>query len=147
MNICTFFGHRDTPEKIEPILRSALITFIEERGIELFYVGNHGNFDRMVKRVLRELRCAYPHIRYAVVLAYLPAEKFSFSGEQDFETIYPEGLELVPRKYAILKRNEWMLKQADHVITYIKHPSGGAAKFHDLACRKGKHVLNLAETE
>ena len=52
---CTFFGHRCVPQKIEPTLRSTLIDLIENHGADLFYVGNHGEFDAMVRRTLREL--------------------------------------------------------------------------------------------
>ena len=46
---CTFFGHRYVPQKIEPTLRSTLIDLIENHGADLFYVGNHGDFDAMVR--------------------------------------------------------------------------------------------------
>ena len=50
MAVCTFFGHRDTPKKIEPILKSTLIDLIENKKVDLFYIGNQGNFDYMVRR-------------------------------------------------------------------------------------------------
>ena len=34
--ICTFFGHRFVPQKIEPTLRSTLIDLIENHGADLF---------------------------------------------------------------------------------------------------------------
>lgn len=74
MLTCTFFGHRDTPREIRPILRSTLIDLIENKNVLNFYVGNHGNFDAMVSGTLRELKEIYP-IRYAVVFAYLPNQK------------------------------------------------------------------------
>ena len=70
----TFFGHKDTPKEIEPILRSTLIDLIENKNVNLFYVGNNGNFDTMVRRQLEDLSQLYP-ITYNVVLAYLPTEK------------------------------------------------------------------------
>lgn len=62
MSVCTFFGHRDCPETIRPKLHAALVELIEERGVDSFYVGNHGTFDRMVSSLLRELSERYPHI-------------------------------------------------------------------------------------
>ena len=50
MGVCTFFGHRDTPGKIEPLLRATLAALIEDHDVDLFYVGNHGGFDLMVKK-------------------------------------------------------------------------------------------------
>ena len=57
---CTFFGHRDAPDTIKPILREKIIDLIENRGVDLFYVGNQGAFDRMTIKVLRELKEKYP---------------------------------------------------------------------------------------
>ena len=39
--------------------------------------------------------------------------------------IYPE-LDNVPLRFAISKRNKWMVEQADIVIAYITHTYGGA---------------------
>ena len=72
--ICTFFGHKDTPKEIEPTLRSTLIDLIANKNVNVFYVGNNGNFDTMVRRQLEELSQTYP-ISYSVVLAYLPMSK------------------------------------------------------------------------
>ena len=69
----TFFGHRDTPKEIEPALRLTLIDLIENKNVTVFYVGNHGNFDAMVRRQLEDLSKTYP-IKYYVVLAYMPSK-------------------------------------------------------------------------
>ena len=72
---CTFFGHRDCPETIKPKIRTAVIDLIENHGVTMFYVGNQGNFDRMVRSILKEVTTAYPEVGYAVVLAYMPSAK------------------------------------------------------------------------
>ena len=144
MSVCTFFGHRDCPSSVRPKLRAVLVELIERHGVEQFYVGRQGAFDAMVCSVLRELAEVYPHISYAVVLERLPSPRdeafWDFS-----DTVFPEGLETVPPRFAISKRNEWMLKQADFVVTYITHNWGGAAQYAEKAHRQGKRVLNLAE--
>ena len=56
---CTFFGHRIVPNEIEPTLRSTLIDLIDNHDVDLFYVGNHGGFDAMVHKVLKELSAIY----------------------------------------------------------------------------------------
>ena len=63
----TFFGHRDAPDTIKPILREKIIDLIENKGVDLFYVGNQGAFDRTAIRVLRGLKEEYPKIQYYVV--------------------------------------------------------------------------------
>ncbi|MBQ6263653.1 MAG: hypothetical protein IJK58_09085 [Clostridia bacterium] len=140
---CTFFGHRYVPQKIEPTLRSTLIDLIEHHEVDLFYVGNHGDFDAMVRRVLRELSAKYP-IRYHVVLAYMPEKQDEYRLTDYSDTILPEGIETVIKRFAINYRNKWMIEQSDFVVTYVVHDSGSrAAQFKKLAGRKGKTIINL----
>ena len=120
MAACTFFGHRDCPASIRPALRSVLLELIEEKGVSTFYVGSQGAFDALAASVLQELRAQYPHIRCRMVLAYFPRQQDAFP----LETLLPEGIEAVPRRFAISWRNRWMLRQADYVVTYVTHGWG-----------------------
>ena len=138
--VCTFFGHKDTPKEIEPTLRSTLIDLIENKNVNVFYVGNNGNFDTMIRRQLEDLSQTYP-ITYSVVLAYLPTAKNKY--DDLTHTIYPEGLETVPRRFAISWRNKWMIQQSEVVVTYVTHNFGGAAQFKELAEQLQKMVVNL----
>ena len=138
----TFFGHKDTPEEIEPTLRSTLIDLIENHDATVFYVGNNGNFDTMVRRQLEALSHTYP-ITYSVVLAYLPTKKSEYDDYTN--TILPEGIETVPKRFAISYRNKWMIQQSDIVVTYVTHSFGGAAQFKDMAKKLGKTVIELSE--
>ena len=140
---CTFFGHRDAPHTIEPYLRAAIIELIENKGVDLFYVGNQGAFDRMVIRVLRTLKEEYPKIQYYVVLAYVPHNKERSGLEDGDSTVYPECLDKTPPKYAIIKRNNWMVEKCDYAITHVTHITNGAYEFNRLAEVKGKRVINL----
>ncbi len=142
--ICTFFGHRDAPQDIYNKLEAVLIDLIENEQVNIFYVGSQGSFDGMAKKALTNLKAIYPHIKYAVVLAYMPEKNSTLDYKDYSDTILPEGLERVPPKFAISKRNEWMLNKADFVVTYVKYSVGGAAKFKALAEKKGKNVINLA---
>ena len=140
---CTFFGHRDTPVIVKPLLRQVIIDLIEHHGVTQFYVGSQGNFDTMARSLLSELVQIYP-IHYAVVLAYLPKENDpSLDGSH---TILPGGFESVPPRFAIDQHNRWMINQSDFVVTYVRSPIGGAAKFKALAERKGKTVVDAEET-
>jgi hypothetical protein len=142
--VCTFFGHHDCPETIKPKLRETLIELIKHDGVDLFYVGNQGAFDAVVRSVQRELALEYSHISYAVVLVYMPVKRNEYDERSD--TMLPEGIETVPRRFAISWRNKWMLRQADYVVTYITHSWGGAAQFAELAEKKAKKVINIAES-
>ncbi len=143
MKICTFFGHRDCPNTIEPKLQDVLEELIIHHHVDTFYVGNQGQFNALVYRTLQELGKTYPHIRITVVLAYLPGKKTE--GNYYDDTILPDGIESTPPCYAISYRNDWMLKQADYAVTYITHSFGGAAQYAEKAARQKKIVINLAD--
>ena len=141
MPSCTFFGHRDCPDSIRPKLRSVLINLIENQQADTFYVGRQGSFDALVYATLRELAAEYPHIRYAAVL-----ERLSGKNTDDFtETLFPGAMENLPPRFAIDRRNNWMLQQAEFVVVYVTHTWGGAAQFAGKAEKQGKTVINLAD--
>lgn len=140
-----FFGHGNAPSDLEPRIEQAVIQLMEENENIAFLVGTHGRFDAMARSVLKRLAPQYPNMKYRIVLAYMPIKK---EDEVDrFEglpTMLPEGIENVPKKYAISYRNDFMVKECDTVICYITHDWGGAAQFVEKARRKGKLIINLA---
>lgn len=142
MKSCTFLGHRDSSEEIKPLVKQVIISLIKKEGITDFYIGNHGNFDRMAYGILKEISEEYNKIRYAVVLAYLPNKKEDIIYKN---TIYPEGIETIPKKFAISFRNKWMINNSDIVVAYVKHSFGGAAQFLKYAKNQKKNIINIAE--
>ncbi|MDE6763885.1 MAG: DUF1273 domain-containing protein [Oscillospiraceae bacterium] len=135
---CTFFGHADAPSEVKSKLREEVIKLIENRGADRFYVGNHGSFDRMALAVLKELSEVYPQIDYCVVYAYLPQDCEDF-----LHTVYPEGIENVPKRFAINFRNNWMIRHADIVITFVRNSFGNAAKFKNAAEKHGREIVEI----
>ena len=141
MKSCTFFGHRDATEEIKPRLRQAVIDLIEKEGVLRFYVGAQGRFDGMVRNLLKELAEIYP-IRFEVVLAYLPSPERKECPE-GFPVFLPEGQENVPFRFAIDRRNRWMVAESDYVVSYTYKAHGGAVKFTEYAAKKGKTVIKI----
>lgn len=139
MSSCALFGHRDCPPSLRPLLLKTLLDLIKTQSVSVFYVGNQGNFDALALSVLGELSGIYPQIRYTVVLAYLPKAGEFF----DFPTLFPEEVQNGPPRFAVCRRNRWILEQSDWVVAYVTHPGGGAAQFVRLAQCKGKSVLLL----
>ena len=140
--VCTFFGHHNVSDDVEQKIASVLIDLIENKGVTDFYVGNQGKFDYYVRKNLKSLKKMYLHIQYSVVLAYFPVEQ----RDEDYtDTIFPDGLEKAIPRFAIIKRNEWMIERADYVVTYVSHPFGNAEKFKKMALKKGKTVIELAQ--
>ncbi len=141
--VCTFFGHRDTGDEILPRLKEKIIDLIISEQVDKFYVGNQGHFDYMVRKVLGEIKMAYPFIVFSVVLAYMPQNACEWDESKYIDSEYPEALADVPRRFAIDKRNRWMLERSDFVITHVTRSFGGAAKFKEIAERKKKRVINI----
>lgn len=139
--VVTFFGHRDAPPWIRASLRDTLVSLIEKENATLFYVGNHGDFDRIALSVLRSLKSIYPHIRFCMVLAYMPHQQ---NFPPDVETLLPAQSVQSPPRFAIENRNCWMLENSDTVITYVTHSFGGAVKFKERAIAAGKRVFELS---
>ena len=141
--VCTFFGHRDCYELDDAVLQNAIEILINN-GIDTFYIGNNGRFDDMAFSCLSSLQKTHKNISFSVVLAYLPTKE-----TQDVEyyaySLYPEEVEAAPRKFAIERRNAWMLDRSDFVICYVTCSFGGAAKYMNRAIKQGKHIINLGE--
>ena len=57
-------------------------------------------------------------------------------------SVYPP-LERVPRRFAIARRNRWMVDQADVVVACVQRSWGGAAEMLRYAQRRGKAVLSF----
>lgn len=147
MNACTFFGHGNCPDSVAPHIREVIRHLVEDHAVTMFYVGNNGHFDTLVRQSLRKLKLAYPQVRYAVVLAYMPKEKKEYDFTDYSDTMLPEGIETVHPRFAISWCNKWMLKQSQYVVTYITHSWGGAVQFAEMAEKQKKHVINLALRE
>lgn len=148
--ICCFAGHANIPDKenVKSKLKKEIINLIENEGVTTFYSGGKGDFDWLCAHVVDNLRKDYPFIKSFLILAYMPKEKDEDNEEllKLFDdTIYP-NLETVPQRFAIIKRNEWMIDNSNFLIAYIEHSWGGALKTLEYAKRK-KHfsVINVGQ--
>ena len=142
--ICCFFGHRDTSEAIRPALYAEIERHITQYGVTVFYVGKHGSFDRMSVAVLCEVKEKYPHIEICLIHSYMPVKKDEYEEKLYDGTLLPNGMELVPKKFAITHRNRFVAEQSGYVIAYVRTSCGGAYEAVQYAKRKNKRVTNLA---
>jgi len=140
----TFFGHRDAPKTIYPIIENTIKKLIEEKNATLFYVGNNGDFDYMVKIALQNLKVQFVYIDYYVVVAFKPRINDMIKLRRN--VLYPDCLQTVSNTAAIPVRNMWMIERADVVIAYVSQKKGGAWRFSRIAKDKGKQVINIATT-
>ena len=139
MNV-TFCGHSKLyqTENISKWLDIILPALIEG-GATTFYLGGYGAFDSLAAAAVRRQKTKYPNIEAVLVLAYLNRE---MDASRYDGTTYPP-LETVPPRYAIVRRNEWMVRESDVVISGVTHGWGGAAKTLDYAKRRGKVIVQF----
>ena len=138
--IVTFCGHREVweAERVRDWLSQNVESLIL-RGADKFYLGGYGAFDRMAASVVREQKRKYPDIVSVLVLAYL--DRKADSGGYDYTTYPP--LESVPRRYAIPRRNQWMVRESDVLVACVLHDWGGAAATLEYARRRKKEIIRL----
>ena len=138
----TFCGHRRIFNQVEGVnTLKKTITELMLEGATEFYLGGYGEFDALAARIIFEIKAAHSNTTTALILAY-PNQKFD-SNFYD-ETIYPP-LETVPKKFAITRRNEWMVDQSDVIVAYVTHDFGGAAAMLRYAERKKKQIFLLTQ--
>ena len=138
--IVTFCGHSKIYETCEiskwlDIILPSLI----EGGAATFYLGGYGDFDSLAAAAVQRQKAIYPNIESVLVLAYLnrDVDISRYDG-----TTYPP-LEKVPPRYAIVRRNEWMVRESDVVISGVTHGWVGAAKTLDYARHRQKVIFQF----
>ena len=143
--ICSFFGHRDTSSEIRPALYVEIERHITQCNVTIFYVGEHGRFDRMSVSVLCDLKQKYPHIKICLIHSHMPGKKERCEEKRYDCTLLPDGMEFVPKKFAITHRNRFVVNESDYVIAHVRTTWGGAYDAMQYAKRKKKYVINLAD--
>jgi len=137
MKTCFFIGHREADERLLPELMSVVERLIIEEQVSCFYVGGYGGFDRIAASAIKRSKQNHPEITLMLVLPYHPAERpveipHGFDG-----TYYPEGMEKVPRRFAIVKANEIMVNTSDWLIAYVRHGASNSRKILEYAQHRG----------
>ncbi len=145
--VITFCGHSNClfSDEEKEKLKQLLIKEIRKNPTCKFYLGGYGDFDSLCLRTLRELKTYFPNIELLFITPYLDKNysKLELAKYYYDDIIFPP-IENVPRKFAILKRNEWMVESADLVIAYVKYSWGGAAKTLKYAKRKKVPIIYIA---
>lgn len=145
--IITFCGHSEINEdraELQVKVLSAIEEAAEGKDVT-FYLGGYGTFDWIALRAAKQYKDSNPASRLFFILPYFGEEYFASKEtyiKKCDDTLYPE-LEKTPKRLAISKRNEWMIKRADYVIAYVEHSWGGAAKTLAYAHKRKIPYLNL----
>jgi len=142
----TFCGHSDfvPSTAMEARLLSVLESQIGDSPAELL-LGGYGNFDRFALRCGKIFQQTHPLVSLIYVTPYMVTERQTSVGAE-YDGIVSPPLENVPPRYAILHRNRYMVERADLVIACITRSRGGAYQTYLHARRKGKTMINLADS-
>ena len=145
MSSCFFIGHRETMGDVFPQLIDAIERHITQYGVDEFVVGHYGGFDRVVIRALTTVKAYHPEIKLLLLIPYHPSER-PIEAPPCFDgTFYPPGMEQVPRKYAIVNANRYMIDHAEYLIAYVWHPASNARELMEYAKKRGVCITNLGE--
>ena len=148
--IVAFIGHAavSSAERIEEAVKEQIRKHTAFAERVTCYLGGYGDFDRICARVCHALRGERP-VETVYVTPYIgPAAQEKIREMMNcglYDTVLYPPLENVPPKFAIAKRNEWMMTNADLIIAYVTHDWGGAYKFLQLAKRKQKKTVNISD--
>ena len=140
MYVCAFIGHSDCPESVKEKLFLEIENLIVNEKVNIFYVGTQGAFDRLVYEVLCELEKEYKII-INVALAYLNRED-EFTYYDTEKTVFPDCLTKTPPRFAISKRNDYMLQNSDYLICFLNHQFSNTYEFVLKAVKKNKKIIN-----
>lgn len=137
----TFCGHRKIEDfaNVKKWLIRVVSDLIKE-GANEFYLGGYGEFDKLAAKIIKELTCNHTQIKTILVLPYIDKKIDKYDMNYYTQTEYPP-LESVPKRYAILKSNEYMVENCDVLVSYVVYTFGGACKTLEYAKRKNKQII------
>ena len=131
---------------IERHLEEVIRDLIAQGVDEFWLCCEQGTFDCMARLTLKELKKEFRGISLCLLPAYHPSDaKMEWVEAQDYDLIYPDEVANAPPQVAILRRNDYITKNADYIVCYITHNSGGAYKAVEKARKHKKKIINLAE--
>ena len=144
MKSCFFIGHREADERLLPHLIRTIEQLVSQENVTSFYVGGYGGFDRIAASAVKHVKRGQPEITLMLVLPYHPAERpvqtpCGFDG-----TYYPQGMETVPRRFAIVQSNKRMLDSVDWLVDYVRHGASNSQRILEYAKKRSASHINLA---
>ena len=139
---CFLFGHADAPDSVGDGLEKAIEQIVLQ-GTTVFYAGYHGNFDRLAASVLKKVKRRHKEMVLMLVIPYHPAER-TIEVPLGFDSTFYPPLEHVPRKYAIVRANRYMVDTADSIVCYVNH-FGNSRNLLEKARKRNIRIVNLGD--
>ena len=149
--IVTFIGHAIIPSKskVKEMVKEIMRMYVFGEDPVICYLGGYGDFDEICALACKELKKEFASIELVYVTPYLRSsqqEKIKMMQSYGLcdSSLYPP-IENTPPKFAISKRNEWMVSNAEIIISYTNHNYGGAYQSLEIAKRKKKRIINICD--
>ena len=146
---CFFIGHHDAGADVLPLLVEAVERHITEYGVTDFYVGHYGNFDRMAAQAVKDTKNRHPKVTLTMLLPYHPFDCPMETPEGFDDMYYPPDMERVPKRYAIVRANRYVVDNSGYLIAYAQHHLGSSGDLVEYARKRELrgliHIENLAE--
>ena len=102
MSTCFLIGSHTAAAALAPLLDTAIERHIVEYGVTEFVVGHYGSFDQLAAKALRRAKERYPNISLRLLIPYHPFDQPLLVPPSFDDTYYPDGLENVPKRLAVL---------------------------------------------
>lgn len=148
--IISFFGHADFFESDGN--ENIFLNILNDLDIDdnsQFWFGGYGNYDRFAFNCCKKFLAAKKQCKTVYITPYIDG-LFLNNGKNITllydEIVYPP-LENVPKRFAIVKRNEWIIDNSDIIIFFVNRTFGGAYTCLKYASRKKKKYYNLANLQ
>lgn len=152
---CSFTGHRRIRLEDKDALASLLkrgVKYAYDQGCRRFLAGGAIGFDTMAALAVLELRDSHPDARLVLVLPCRDQDRyFSFEQKKTYRAILDSADELIYTSEVytdtcMLRRNEYLAKNADVMLAYLYRERSGASQTVRLAREYGAVVYNLARS-
>lgn len=149
--VITFVGHSSVfgDRDVKALVTEQIERIISKDESAVCFLGGYGQFDQICAYACKELKKNHPKVQTVLVTPYITLSEMEKIKEMINEGMYDEviypPIENTPKRFAISKRNEWMIKSADIVIAYVKTSHGGAYKSLQIAKRQKKRIINICD--
>ena len=146
---CCFCGHSKIWDSgVKERIKSVAEDLIVNHNITEFWVGNYGAFDSYATSAIKELKRQYEHIELDLIIPYItnPINENKESYYNSYDNILIADIpESTPKRFHIIKANEYMINHSAYLICYIEWSWGGAIRTYEYAKRNNLQIFNVAE--
>ena len=142
--IITFIGHSslNIDTELSNKIKETIQNNIKKDIPVHFYCGGYGDFDQHCVSVCQQLKDQNLKCEIVFITPYItPCQQKKLNNLLEtnrYDSIIYPPIESVPPRFAIPKRNEWMIEKSDLIIAYVSQKFGGAYKSLEYARRKKK---------